>query len=156
MSVRKKICMSILLISSLVACTQQSNTVKISSSSVLDSYTADGLLDAKQPGWHAKSPPVYPQILTFAFPATQRISQIGLLPQDGQISRGPKTIVIEVSDDEAIWKEVSRIDNACNNPGDNWRDHALSQPLSTKYIRLTILSNCGDPAFLTLRGVRFK
>ena len=130
--------------------------VEISASSVHQSNTANGLLEAKEPGWHAKSPPTYPEILTFKFPEVQRISQIGLLPQDGQFIRGPKKINVEISEAGAIWKEIYKIENACNGPTDIWRDHSLGQTVNTKYIRFTILSNCGNPDFLTLRGVRFK
>jgi hypothetical protein len=147
----------ITLISLIGACNQQTGEgVKITATSVHESYGPDGLLKAAAPGWHAKTPPVYPQIVMFTFAHPQQISQIGLLPQAGQLSRGPRKLVVEISDDTNTWKEVTAVENDCNAPSENWRDHPLGNTVNTKNVRIKILSNCGDPAFLTLRGVRFK
>ena len=139
------------------ACGKQAGEdVKITATSVHESFAPDGLLKAVEPGWHAKTPPTYPQIVTFTLANPQQISSIGLLPQAGQLSRGPRKFVVEVSDDTSTWKEVATVENDCNAPAENWRDHSLGNAVSTKNVRIKILSNCGAPTFLTLRGVRFK
>ena len=139
------------------ACSPQTGEdVKITATSVLESFGPERLLKAEGAGWHAKTPPTYPQIVTFTLANPQQISSIGLLPQAGQLSRGPRKFVVEVSDDTSTWKEVATVENDCNAPAENWRDHSLGNAVSTKNVRIKILSNCGAPTFLTLRGVRFK
>jgi radical SAM protein with 4Fe4S-binding SPASM domain len=135
---------------------QPDRDAKITASSVHGSYGPDGLLKAAEPGWHAETPPRYPQILTFTFRRPQRFSEIGFLPQAGQLGRGPRKLGVEISDDANVWKEVAVIENDCNARSESWRDHPLGSTVNTKNVRIKILSNCGDPAFLTLRGVRFK
>lgn len=139
------------------ACNRQTGEdVKITATSVHESYGPEGLLKVVEPGWHAKPSTVYPQIVTFAFAQGQQIRQIGFLPQAGGVSRSPKKLVLEISDDGNTWKEVAAMENDCNAPAENWRDHSIDSTVITKNVRIRILSNCGAPDLLTLRGVRFK
>jgi hypothetical protein len=103
--------------------------------------------------------------VTFAFAHPQQISQIGFLPQPDHVTRFPRKLVVEISDDANSWKEVVgletwkqvlALENDCNAPSENWRDHPVGNTVSTNNVRIKILSNCGDPTLLTLRGVRFK
>jgi hypothetical protein len=126
----------------------------IAASSSLPPYDPGGLLDARQPGWHAYPPASYPQKLTFYFSQERTIRSVGFLPQDGNTDRGPKTVAVETSTDGLQWRIVSQISNACTTSG-VWSDHTLPQSVTTKRVRLKILSNCGHASLLTLRGVRF-
>ncbi|OGX03231.1 MAG: hypothetical protein A3G87_05345 [Omnitrophica bacterium RIFCSPLOWO2_12_FULL_50_11] len=114
-----------------------------------------GLLLAKAPGWHSQSSPSYPQFITVDFGAAQSMRRIGLLPQVGQPSRGPKAVTIEVSEDGKSWRSVGNAVDACvPNAVDGWFDINLSSEVTSRYLRLRILSNCGAPDLLTLQGLR--
>ncbi|HEY7391299.1 MAG TPA: discoidin domain-containing protein [Bryobacteraceae bacterium] len=126
----------------------------ISASSVLLPYTADGLLEAKQPGWHAAPPVTYPQVLTFYFKEARQVESVSFLPQDQNTDRGPKSIEVELSDSGLAWRKVATIANACTSTG-VWSSHRLRKSVLTQHIRLRILTNCGNPSLLTLRGVKF-
>jgi hypothetical protein len=129
---------------------------RIETSSMHQSFGGDGLLRAAEPGWHAKTPVTFPQWVQFTFDAPQTISGIELLPQDGLAERGPRQLTVESSADGKAWKAVVTIQNACNAVGDTWRIHDFGTTLKTRYVRFTVLSNCGDPDLLTLRGVKFR
>src|SRR5207249_3881039 len=107
-----------------------------------------------QPGWHAARPATYPQMLTFYFSKARRISGVRFLPQDGNAERGPRTVVLETSDDGRHWNLIGKIPDACG-PSGMWTERALPQPITTQLVRVTILANCGHPDLLTLRGVKF-
>ena len=129
---------------------------RIKTSSVLGQFNADGILRAAEPGWHADSPPVYPQWIEISFDEMQNIHGLALLPQDGNSRRAPREIRIAMSSDGGEWTLLTAIADACNRTGDTWRSHPLPLPVATMHLRLTILSNCGDRRFLTLRGLRVE
>jgi hypothetical protein len=155
---------TIIIISLLIGACRKTEDVKITATSVHESYGPEGLLKAAEPGWHARRTPVYPQTVTFAFVNPQQISQVGFLPQSDHVNRFPKNVAVEISEDAdtwrslfglETWKEVAAVENDCKAPAEIWREHRLGSAVRTGNIRLTILSNCGDPDLLTLRGVRF-
>lgn len=114
-----------------------------------------GLFDAVQPGWHSASPPKYPESLTVDFQAPREVKFIGLLQQDGAPARAPKSLRIEISSDGKTWTEVGGSDNACvPNKPDGWVNVDLAKPITAQYMKIVILSNCGDTYLLTLRGLR--
>lgn len=65
-------------------------------------------------------------------------------------------LTLGISDDGLAWREVLGIENDCSAPSEAWREHSLTGSVDTRHIRIKILANCGDPNYLTLRGVRFK
>ena len=120
-----------------------------------ENFGPEGLLKAAQPGWHSKTQPVYPELLTFIFSEDRRIKKLWLLPQDSAFDRAPREFVIEASIDGKNWKSGQPIETACVGPNDTWRFYKLEQEISAKYLRIKILTNCGNIQ-TTLRGVRFE
>jgi hypothetical protein len=113
-------------------------------------------MSATPPGWHSSQPPKFPEMLTVDFGAVRSIKSVGFLQQEGQPARAPKALRIEVGDDGKSWKAVAGSDNACSpNMPDGWSEVGFSAPASGRHVRVTIFSNCGDPQFLSLRGLRF-
>ena len=135
---------------------EQSQTIKLTASSQHDKFGPEGLVTATQPGWHSAYPPKYPESLTVDFLSPREIKSLGLLPQDGQAARAPKALRIEISSDGNSWKPVAESDNACpRKTPDGWSNIVFPKPAIGRYVKLTILSNCGDKELLTLRGLRF-
>lgn len=130
---------------------------KINVTSQLGEYGPEGLFESQQPGWHAEKSPRYPQSITIDFYVPREINLLGMLPQDGNLGRAPKTIRIEISNDGKLWVPVADIDNACaSNTAQGWHDEKFVPPAKTRYLKIIIFSNCGDPNFLTLRGLRIE
>ena len=129
---------------------------RITTSSVLRQFNANGLLRAAEPGWHANSPPVYPEWIEISFDDMQTVGGLALLPQDANFARGPRQLVVETSADGTTWAPIAMIDHACNGPNQRWRSHPFGSPTRTQHLRLTIFSNCGDRTLLTLRGIRVE
>lgn len=133
------------------------NSPSVSSSSQLSSYGPDTLFDLKQPGWHAAKSPTYPQSITVDFHVQREIQLLGLLPQDGNTDRAPKAMRIEIANDGKSWEPVAGSDNACvSNSPQEWHDIRIDKPVKARYLRIIIFSNCGNPEFLTLKGLRVE
>lgn len=132
-----------------------SNSPILTASSTLGDYGPQGLLDAVQPGWHSAQPAKYPQFLTVDFRTPREIKFIGLLQQEGQPARAPKSLRIEISSDGKTWTAVGGSDNACApNKPDGWVNVDLAKPITAQHMKIVIFSNCGDAQLLTLRGLR--
>jgi hypothetical protein len=131
------------------------NEPSISTTSQLDSFAPDGLLDAKQPGWHAAQNPRYPQTIQVDLKTVQRISSVGFLAQDGNASRGPQSVDISVSGDGIDWISAGNSGALCKLGYGGWHNVKLDSPHDVRFIRISIYSNCGSPDLLTLRGLRF-
>lgn len=130
---------------------------KITASSQLEKYGPEGLLSATQPGWHSESPRKFPEWVMVDFQASREVPLVGLLMQDGGGSRAPKAIRIEISNDGNSWSQAASSDNACSpNTPDGWSNINFAKPVTTRYLKIVILSNCGDPGLVTFRGLRFK
>lgn len=127
----------------------------LTASSQMGDYGPQGLFDAVQPGWHSAQPAKYPESLTVDFRAPREVKFIGLLQQEGQSARAPKSLRIEISSDGKTWTAVGGSDNACapNNP-DGWVNIDLAKPITAQHMKIVIFSNCGDAQLLTLRGLR--
>lgn len=124
-------------------------------SSKTGDYGPQGLFDAVQPGWHSASPPKFPESLTVDFQAPREVKFIGLLQQDGQPARAPKSLRIETSSDGKTWTDVGGSDNACApNKPEGWVNIDLAKPITAQYMKIVIFSNCGATELLTLRGLR--
>lgn len=131
-------------------------TPKVTASSQSEKYGPEGLLLAMPPGWHSENPPKFPESLTVDFQSPREVRSLGLLQQEGQPARAPKAIRIEISDDGKSWTEVAGSDDACSpNTPDGWSNINFAKPVTIRYLKVIIFSNCGDPQFLTLRGLRF-
>lgn len=144
-------------------CSDSNNSTKsvasrspiVTASSKIEKLGPEGLFEAAQPGWHSASPPTYPESLTVDLLAPQEVKFIGLLQQDGQLARAPKSLRIETSSDGKTWTEAGGADDACApNKPDGWVNIDLAKPITAQHIRIVIFSNCGDTQFLTLRGLR--
>ncbi len=126
-------------------------------SSQLNSYGPGGLFWAAEPGWHAAANPAYPQILDVEFHETQVIHTIKFLPQDEASDRAPKNVDIKFSVDGKSWTSAGRFGDICTaNTAEGWRDVTLAPPINARYVQIAILNNCGNPDFLTLRGLKFE
>ena len=128
---------------------------KITATSQLDNYGPEGLFDSTEPGWHAERNPKYPQTLTIDLHEPRSVGAIGFLPQDQKPARGPKSIRIEVSDDGKSWVTAAIAgDNCVANAPDGWHDVKSAKQVKARFLKVNIFANCGDPDFLTLRGLR--
>ena len=127
----------------------------IRATSQLASFAPDGLLDAKQPGWHSALDPHYPQTIQIDLKIPQRVSAVGFLPQDGYPSRGPQSVEISVSGDGTYWINAGNSGGLCKLNDEGWHDVKLDSPRDARFIRISIYSNCGSPDLLTLKGLRF-
>jgi len=136
--------------------TEPPKTPKITASSQKNEFGAAGLLAATPPGWHSGQPPKYPESLTVDFQSSREVKSLGLLMQEGQPARAPKAVRIEISDDGKSWTSVAGSNNACSpNMPDGWSNIDFAKGVTSRYLKVIIFSNCGDPQLLTLRGLRF-
>ena len=127
---------------------------RIAASCTLEPFGPAGLLESSLT-WHCKSPQ-YPELIWFDFGAPVRFSRLSLLPQSTRADRGPKDVVIEESPDGKKWQTVGNATAPCGLDSEVWRTLPLAKTVSTSHVRLKILSNCGAPDLLTLRGVRLE
>lgn len=130
----------------------------VTASSVLDEFGPQGLFLQTPPGWHAEKNPHYPQTLKVDLKEIQSLNSVSFLPQDKTlISRCPKSVRIKVSNDEQSWNEVATDDDVCTpNTSGGWHKLQLPQKVEARYMKIEILANCGDPEFLTLRGLKVE
>lgn len=129
----------------------------ISATSQLDEFGPEGLLELRQPGWHAASPAKYPQSLLLDFQQSKQWSLAGFLHQDKHPERGPKALAIEASNDKESWEKIAESDNVCSsNSEGGWHELKFTDAMEARYWKITIFSNCGDPTFLTLKGLKFQ
>lgn len=130
---------------------------RIKASSQMGSYGPQGLLSQMQPGWHAERNPKYPQTLMIDFHKLQSFGTIGLLPQDENSVRAPKSIRIKVSNDGKSWVTAASSNDICvANASGGWHNVKLTRPVRARFLEVDIFSNCGDQDFLTLRGLRVE
>ncbi len=128
----------------------------VSASSTLEAFDSNGLLRAAEPGWHAARKPAYPQWLQVDFKEARTVSRISLLPQDTLAARAPKEVDVQASIGDGKWTPVTSIGDACGGGENSWRVFPLDKPVAARQLKLVIHSNCGDPTFLTLRGLKVE
>ena len=132
------------------------DNVVIIASSVHEQFGPEGVLKAKQPGWHAQRPPAYPESLTVDFKESKALKSVSVLRQDGFPARAPKAFRIEVSDDAKNWVYAAETADACApNTAEGWWNMTFPKQVVARHVRVVITSNCGDTQFLTLRGLQF-
>lgn len=126
-------------------------------SSQLKNYGPEGLFWTDEPGWHAEANPKYPQRLDVEFHETHVVRTIKFLPQDEASDRAPKDIDIRFSVDGTSWTVTGNFHDLCvpNSP-QGWHAVTLARPINARFLQIEILDNCGDPNFLTLRGLKFE
>lgn len=130
---------------------------KVTASSVLNDFGPGGLLWSAQPGWHAARNPTYPQIITMDFGKSKAFRKVRFEPQDGLPLRMPKDVRIAISDDGAEWTPFAPASDVCElDPARSRHSVEASVPVQAKFLRIEILSNCGDPDFLTLKGLKIE
>ena len=127
----------------------------IAASSAHQTYGPEGLLRARQPGWHARVPPQFPEWVEVNLEEPRTASNVSFLPQDGARDRSPKRVRIETSTDGKSWSPIMTIEDACPEMN-RWRTFDLPKATELKRIRLTFESNCGSESFLTFRGLKFE
>lgn len=132
------------------------NCTKVSASSTLNNFGPSGLLAANNPGWHAATPIAYPQILDVDLGYEQKIKHIAFLPQEGLVERAPHSIMIEIRHSKGDWTEVFQGELDCSQKSEKWRTVRLSSNKDIQFMRIHILSNCGSPELLTLRGLKIE
>lgn len=127
-------------------------------STSFNQYDASGLLGSVSPGWHAERNPRYPQMLQIDFKQTKQFDSVYFLPQDEKlVARAPKKVRIRISRDGKSWRTIAHGDDMCsaNSPG-GWYKLSLPNKVEVRHLEIDIISNCGDPDFLTLRGLKFE
>ena len=113
-------------------------------------------MNSVNPGWHASSPVVYPQNLTVDFNLPRMVKKVSFLPQNGLPNRAPKSIRIDVSIDGMRWNNIASEDLNCPGESGQWNSVKATTHVMARYLKINILSNCGDPSLLTLRGLRVE
>ncbi len=117
----------------------------------------EGLLASVAPGWQSQSPPDYPEWIIVDFQASREIASLGLLPEEDHVDRAPKVIRLEFSDDAKKWTPMPAAERPCAlDPKSNWSILKLPAVRKSRYVKIYILDNCGDPAMVTIRGLRFE
>lgn len=129
---------------------------RISASSQLADYGPTRLLQAATPGWHALSPPTYPEELFIDFGMTKEFSVVGFASQLGYPDRSPKKVTVSIADSNNRWLPIFDGDLVCPASGStDWVDVQFGKAVKANRVKIVIHSNCGAN-FLTLRGLRFK
>ena len=128
---------------------------KVSATSVLNNYDASKLTVAGDPGWHAATPAAYPQILDVDLGYVRKVENVYFLPQKELTQRFPHAIAIQASNNKNEWKHLFKGELGCGESSRRWRTVRMSSEHNIRYMRIYILSNCGDPTYLTLKGLRF-
>jgi len=134
---------------------ESSEAIQIHASSSMEPFGPEGLLEARDPGWHVKSPK-YPEWLELQFASTRHVATVGFLPQRSQLLRAPKAVVVERSENGKTWEPIATWTNSCDAPDEEWRVHTLGKAIETRHLRFEILSNCGTADLLTLRGLKLE
>ena len=130
---------------------------QITASSTHQNFGPEGLFEVKKPGWHAATPVVFPQELSFEFVSPVVFRRLALLYQERHPERAPRGYLVEVSADGNLWTLAEVVDDACSaNTPDGWNETELPNQTRARFMRLVITSNCGDPGLLTLLGVRLN
>ena len=71
------------------------------------------------------------------------------------ISRKTLSAIL-ISNDGLYWTPVTFAENVCSpNMPDGWSNIDLPKPVTARYLKIFIFSNCGDAQLLTFRGLRF-
>jgi hypothetical protein len=133
-----------------IRCTQ------ITASSTLGESGARRLMSAADPGWRASTPISFPQTLDVDFGYARRLREVRLLSEPGLVVRAPKRLRVEGSTDSHQWEQVYDGESACSRDADDWDALPFTRIVEQRYLRIHILSNCGDPQYLTLRGRGFR
>lgn len=129
----------------------------VTASSMFKNFGPYGLLTAMKPGWHSERYPNYPQIIEIDLADEKVFDKVGLLPQENVVSRMPDRVELSVRSENGTWTEEGVFHNLCSAAGsDGWHTFTLDSPVKARFIRLTIIQNCGDPELLTFRGIRFE
>jgi hypothetical protein len=129
----------------------------ITASSQYQNFGAGGLFRAEGPGWHAATPVRFPQELVVEFRSPVVIRRLGLLRQQGHPERAPRSYKVAVSMDGSAWVLAGATIDACtSNTPDGWNEMNFPNAAVGRFMKLVILSNCGDPSLLTLRGLRLN
>lgn len=127
-------------------------------SSSFNRYDASGLLESTPPGWHSETNPEYPQTLEIDFKQIKSFESVSFLPQHQNfVDRAPKNVRISMSQDGQSWRTIASADNICSaNSEGGWHKFTLPSKFASRYLKIDILSNCGDPELITLRGLKFE
>lgn len=117
---------------------------------------AEGLTSARFPAWHANLLVSYPQVLDVDFGYVRNVRQLLFLPQKRRSARAPRAVRIEGGNKLGRWQEIYSGELDCSGSSNKWRKVTLTNAIKQRYLRIHILLNCGDPIYLTLRGLRFQ
>ena len=129
---------------------------RVTASSQYEQFGSEGLMTFQRPGWYSAKPPAYPEWILVDFRGSRDVATIGVLAEDGQQARAPKTIRIESSQDGKAWTTMTASENPCAPTADgSWSNYALRSSVIGRYLKIVILANCGDPDHVTVRGLRF-
>lgn len=111
----------------------------------------------QRPGWYSAKPPDFPEWILVDFRSSRDVTMIGMLAEDDHQARAPKIIRIESSQDGKTWSAMiaSEIPCAPNSDG-GWLNLGLLGTATGRYLKIVILANCGDPEYISVRGLRFK
>ena len=109
----------------------------------------------QRPGWLSAKSPEYPQWILVDFPGNRDVAAIGVLVEDGQQPRAPKTIRIESSRDGKSWTTANESEISCTLPDGSWMNAAFRGGVTGRYLKIVIHANCSDPEHVTVRGLRF-
>src|SRR3990172_10229986 len=77
-------------------------------------YSPRYLMEAKKTIWHSQSPPKYPEWVEIVFCPPAAITHLGIMAQDdspagSEHKRGPKSFVLQGSNDRTNWKDLLKV-----------------------------------------------
>jgi sucrose-6-phosphate hydrolase SacC (GH32 family) len=75
-------------------------------------------------------------------------STVSFLPQDGNADRAPKSVVLYTSADGNSWQQIGAFGDVCASNSGDWHVVNVERCSDVKFIRVVILSNCGNKDWL--------
>ncbi|MBF0538536.1 MAG: hypothetical protein HQL03_09830 [Nitrospirae bacterium] len=146
-----------------IASTARLELRSVKSSSIFKNLIPDRLLEENKyiNAWHSEEFPVYPQWIEFEFKEKVFFSTLTIMKQTSVshvktfMGRAPKTLVLQTSDDGIAWKNVAYVGDACRKYVNGRYRAKLTSTVVTRFVRVEIYANCGDPYYVTIQGMNF-
>lgn len=116
----------------------------------------ENLVHGPELPWHAKSPPDYPEGIEFDFSVPLDCAAFWMQAQPDHFDRAPRCFQLAASRDGSVWEPILTVPDAAWTDPTGWQSWNIERPGPWRVFRLAIVSNAGDPQFLTVRRVWFE
>jgi len=125
------------------------------SSQAGDEYSANSILDESNVIWHSKSPPTYPQWIEFEYKTPVIITQLTMQCQPGGARRAPAEFYLQGLDENSQWSNLLVISKASFTDKEELKSWPVENKKAFKCYRVYIVSNNGEPDFVTIARISF-